>query len=95
MTTHREEGEFDIRIELSADFGDDYAGEADGFAWLESWRARVRPRIARAVMSELRAEPGFSAIPTSRGKSPEDELVISVTLMLGPEPRGPESASSK
>jgi hypothetical protein len=93
MTMHREEGEFAVRIELSADFGEDYAGDADGFAWLESWRARVRPRIARAVMSELRAEPGFSAVPTSRGKSSDDELVISVRLVLGPG--GLESASSK
>jgi hypothetical protein len=90
---HREEGQFDIRIELSADFEESYAGEADGYAWLESWRARVRPRIARAVMTELRAEPGFSAVPTSRGKSPDDELVIAVRLRV---PRGdPESASSK
>jgi hypothetical protein len=88
MNVHREEGEFDIRIELSAEFGEEYAGDADGFAWLESWRARVRPRIARAVMSELRAEPGFSAVPTSRGKSPDDELVISVRFVLGPEPGG-------
>jgi hypothetical protein len=78
---YREEGQFVIRIELSAEFGDDYAGQADGYAWLEGWRARVRPRIARAVMAELRAEPGFSAVPSSRGKSPDEELEITVTFV--------------
>jgi hypothetical protein len=93
LTIHHEEGEFDIRIELSAEFHEDYTGDADGYAWLESWRARVRPRIAQAVISALRAEPGYSAVPTSRGKSPDDELVIAVRLRV---PRGdPESASSK
>lgn len=85
MNIHREEGDFSIRIELSAEFEEDYVGDADGYAWLESWRARVRPRIARAVMRELRAEPGFSAVPTSRGKSPDDELVIAVRLRIEPE----------
>jgi len=37
----------------------------------------------RAVFEQLRAEPGFSAIPVSRGKNPEDELEIAVRF----EPR--------
>jgi len=37
----------------------------------------------KAVFAELRAEPGFSAVPASRGKSPEDELEIAVRF----EPR--------
>jgi hypothetical protein len=78
MTVHREEGGFVVRIELSADFDEDYAGDADGYAWLEAWRERVRPRVVRAVFEELRAEPGFSALPVSRGKSPVDELEIAV-----------------
>jgi hypothetical protein len=91
VPVHREEGQFVIRIELSAEFGEDYGGEADGYAWLESWRARVRPRIARAVMAELRAEPGFSAVPSSRGKNPEDEMEITVTFAKGsgPAPKAP------
>jgi hypothetical protein len=81
VTVHREEGQFVVRIELSAEFGEDYGGEADGYAWLERWRARVRPRLARAIMGELRAEPGFSAVPSSRGKSPEEELEITVRFL--------------
>jgi hypothetical protein len=83
MAVHREEGRFVVRIELSAEFGEDYEGNDDGNAWLEAWRARVQPRIAKAVFAELRAEPGFSAVPASRGKSPDEELEIAVRF----EPR--------
>jgi hypothetical protein len=78
MAVHREEGAFVIRIDLSADFGEDYEGDDDGYAWLEGWHARVRPRLVRAVFDQLRAEPGFSVIPASRGKSPDDEIEIAV-----------------
>ncbi len=80
MAVHREEGRFVVRIELSAEFGEDYEGDDDGNAWLEVWRARVQPRLVRAVFAELRSEPGFSAIPVTRGKNPEDELEIAVTF---------------
>lgn len=80
---HREEGRFVVRIELSAEFGEDYEGDDDGNAWLEAWRARVQPRLARAVFAELRAEPGFTAVPASRGQSPDEELEIAVRF----EPR--------
>ena len=83
MPVHREEGRFVVRIELSAEFGEDYEGDEDGNAWLEAWRARVQPRLAKAVFAELRAVPGFSAGPASRGRSPEDELEIAVRF----EPR--------
>jgi hypothetical protein len=78
MGTHREDGHFVVRIELSAEFDEDYGGDEDGYAWLERWRARVRPRLARVLFEELRAEPGFEAIPASRGQNPELELEIDV-----------------
>ena len=78
MAVHHEEGGFVVRIELSADFSEDYDGDDDGYAWLEAWRARVRPRLVRAVFEELRAEPGFGAIAVSRGKNPDEELEIAV-----------------
>jgi hypothetical protein len=83
MGVHREEGRFVLRIELSAEFGEDYEGDDDGNAWLEAWRTRVQPRLARAVFEQLRAEPGFTAIPASRGRSPDEELEIAVRF----EPR--------
>jgi hypothetical protein len=75
---HREEGSFVVRIELSAEFDDGYEGDEDGNSWLDAWRARVQPRLIRAVFAELRAEPGFSAVPVSRGKSPDEEVEIAV-----------------
>ncbi len=78
MTVHHERGSFVVRIELSAEFRQDYEGDDDGYAWLEHWRAHVRPRVARAVLAQLRAEDGFDAFPVSRGKNPEEELEIAV-----------------
>jgi hypothetical protein len=78
MAVHREEGSFSVRIELSAEFGQDYEGDDDGYAWLERWRSRVQPLVARAVFEQLRAEPGFSAVPVSRGKNPQEELEIAL-----------------
>ena len=80
MAVHREEGRFVVRIELSAEFGEDYEGDDDGYAWLEAWRSRVQPRVARAVFDALRAERGFSAVPASRGGNPSEELEIAVTF---------------
>ncbi|MGD0675594.1 MAG: hypothetical protein ABSC94_09265 [Polyangiaceae bacterium] len=80
MAAHREEGRFVVHVELAAEFDDDYEGEEDGYAWLERWRARVVPRLARAVYDVLRAEPGFDAIPTSRGRDPSQHLEIDVRL---------------
>jgi hypothetical protein len=78
MAVHHEEAAFVVRLELSADFEENYDGDDDGYAWLEAWQARVRPRLVRAVFEQLRAEPGFSAIAASRGKNPNDELEIAV-----------------
>jgi hypothetical protein len=78
MAVHREEGSFTVRIELSAEFAEAYEGDDDGNAWLQRWRARVQPRLARAIFEQLRMEPGFTAVPASRGKNPEEELEIAV-----------------
>ncbi len=78
MSVHTEEGRFVLRIELSAEFDESYDGDDDGYAWLESWRTRVRPRLVRALFEELRSEPGFSALAASRGQNPDEELEIAV-----------------
>lgn len=78
MAVHREEGRFVVRVELSAEFDEDYEGDADGYAWLEAFRARIQPRLVKAVFEQLRAEAGFTAIPVSRGGSPDEELEIAV-----------------
>jgi hypothetical protein len=78
MPVHREQGRFVVSIDLSAEFGEDYEGDDDGYVWLERWRSHVLPRLASAVMRELRSDPAFSALPVSRGKSPDDELEVDV-----------------
>jgi hypothetical protein len=78
MAVHREEGTFVMRIELSAEFDESYEGDDDGYAWLEAWRARVQPKLLRALFEQLRAEPGYDAIPASRGKNPEEEAEVAV-----------------
>jgi hypothetical protein len=101
MAVHREEGRFVVRIELSAEFGADYEGDADGYAWLAEWRAHVQPRIARAVLAELRSDPRFSAVPASRGKSPDEELEVDVrfdpraSAPLAPPRRGTGKRSAE
>jgi hypothetical protein len=87
MAVHREEGRFVVRIELVAEFDEDYEGDDDGNAWLEEWRANVRPRVVGAVMNELRQAPGFTAVPVSRGKHPEDEVEIEVRFRRAPRTR--------
>ena len=88
MTVHSEQGSFVVRIELSAEFAEDYEGDDDGYAWLARWRAQVQPRIVRAIFAELRADPGFDAVPSPRGKSPDEELEIAVRWRA-PDARGP------
>jgi hypothetical protein len=78
MAVHREEGSLTIRIDLSAEFGDDYEGDDDGNAWLEGFRTRVQPRVVRALFDALRSDPRFEAIPVSRGRSPDDNVEVEV-----------------
>ena len=82
MTAYREEGRFVVRIDLSAEFGDDYEGDDDGYAWLERWKETVRPRLVAAVFDALRTDPAFKAVAAPRGASPEEEIEIAVTLRI-------------
>lgn len=76
--THREEQSFVIQLHLSAEFGDDYEGEEDGYAWHQQFTSRVRPRVIAAVIDALRSEPGWSAVASPRGRAPEDAVDIDV-----------------
>jgi hypothetical protein len=87
MAVHREQAQFVIRVDLTAEFPEDYEGDDDGNAWLQAWRERVQPRLLRAVFAELRSEPGYSVVPASRGKNPEDEVEIAVTFRPSPPTR--------
>ena len=97
MSVHREEGRFTIRIDLAAEFGEDYEGDDDGYAWLQRFRDELRPRLARAVFDALRSSPDFTAVPTSRGTSPDENLEIDVRFAnvkaSAPGHSGSQSAS--
>jgi hypothetical protein len=80
MAVYREEGRFVVKVGLSAEFADDYEGDDDGYAWLERWKDKVRPRVVAAVFEALRADPSFAVLASPRGTSPDEEIEISVTL---------------
>jgi hypothetical protein len=78
MAVHREEGALTIRIELSAEFDEDYEGDDDGNAWLERFRRDVQPNVVRALFEALRASRKFDVIPVSRGRSPDENVDVEV-----------------
>ncbi|HEX7604592.1 MAG TPA: hypothetical protein VF316_23400 [Polyangiaceae bacterium] len=80
MPVHREDGNFQVRIELVAEFDEDYEGDDDGYAWLERWKAETRPRLLKAVFDALRADATCDVIPVSRGASPDEEAEILMRL---------------
>ena len=82
MAVHREDGKFQVRIELVAEFDEQYEGDDDGYVWLERWRAETRPRVLKAIFDALRADPSFEAIPVSRGAAPDEEAEIRVRFKV-------------
>ena len=66
-------------LDLSAEFGEDYEGDDDGYAWLAHWREHVRPELIRAVFAALRQDAAFDVVSAPRGASPEEEVNIAVT----------------
>lgn len=82
MAVHREEGALTIRIELSAEFDDDYEGDDDGLAWLERFRSEVQPSVVRAVFDALRANRKFDVIPVTRGRAPDENVDVEVKLRV-------------
>jgi hypothetical protein len=82
MAVYREEGRFVVRVDLSAEFGDDYEGDDDGNAWLERWKQNVRPRVVAAVFEALRTDASFAVVASPRGASPDEEIEIAVRLRV-------------
>ena len=83
MAVHREEGSFTIRIDLLAEFDEAYEGDDDGYAWLDAWKANVRPRIVKALFDALRSDAAFDAIPVTRGRAPDENIDVEVRLRTG------------
>jgi hypothetical protein len=73
-----EERDFTLRLDLRCVFPEDYAGELDGYAWLDEFQARIAPRIVEAAIGVIRQHPGWTVRPANRGRSPEDEVSLVV-----------------
>ncbi len=82
---YREDSTWTIRIEASAEFGEDYDGELDGFAWRDRAFRDLQRRAAAAVLRELAGTPGWKIRTGNRGLPATDELVIDVTLDVDSE----------
>ncbi len=76
--THREEQSFSIELQLVAEFDDDYEGDDDGYAWVESFERDLKPRLVRALFDALRADPRWTATAAPRGRDPSRALEIEV-----------------
>ena len=69
-----EEREFTFRLELRREFGADYEGDEDGFAWAED----VQPlagEMMQALVSVAQRH-GWTVHPRNRGRSTEDEVTL-------------------
>jgi hypothetical protein len=75
MPNYVEEREFTLRFELRCAFPDDYAGELDGFAWAEEFRAIAGELVAAAAQVVAR-HPGWCVRGGNRGRSSEEEITL-------------------
>lgn len=75
---HREEREYSIVLNFVAEFGDDYEGDADGFAWHEAFERTLKPRLIAAVFDALKNEPALRVVAAPRGRDPERALELDV-----------------
>lgn len=77
---HREERAYRIDIRLAAEFDESYQGEEDGYEWHARFERVVQPRLVRAVIDALRADPGWRVTETPRGES--DTLALTVERVV-------------
>ena len=71
-----EERDFTVRLDLRCEFPDAYDGERDGYAWVREFHADIVPRLVQAVVSVIRAHPGWQVRPGNRGRALEDEISL-------------------
>jgi len=67
---HTEEGRFEIRINLEAQFDPGYEGDMDEYAWKQHFDDVIRRQLLTAISNTLRRHPGWELIPTSSGYDP-------------------------
>lgn len=79
---YREERELVIRLHLSAEFGEDYAGDDDGYVWYQAFDQRVRPELVQALVRVLAADGRFRITPINRGLDSHEELELNVEHLV-------------
>ena len=82
---YREEAIWNIRIEASAEFGDDYDGELDGYAWRDAQFRELQNRAVGAVLRALAGTPGWRVRTGNRGLAATDEVLVHVDLDVDSE----------
>jgi len=75
MSAYVEEREFTLRLELRAEFPDDYQGEEDGYAWVKEFPA-IAAEIVAAAAAVVARHPGWKVRGGNRGRSSEDEVTL-------------------
>jgi hypothetical protein len=70
-----EEKEFVFRLELRAEFPEDYEGEADGGSWAEDFPG-MAGEMLHAIVAVVGRHPGWSLHPRNRGRSSSDEVTL-------------------
>jgi len=79
---YREERELVIRLHLSAEFGEEYAGEDDGFVWHREFDEQVRPALVRELLRVLTADERYRITPINRGLDSHEELELKVERIV-------------
>jgi hypothetical protein len=82
---YREEAVWNIRVEASAEFGEDYDGDLDGYAWREAQFRELQNRVVSAVLRTLAATPGWRVRTGNRGIASTDEVLVHVDLDVDSE----------
>ncbi|MBA5865913.1 MAG: hypothetical protein GDA67_04350 [Nitrospira sp. CR1.3] len=84
---YQEEKTFMLRFSLEAIFPDDYEGDEDRYAWMQSWESRIKPHLLKTLFELLRQHQAWNAHVRNRGISPADEIEIVLSRdMSKPEP---------
>jgi len=75
-TPYREQTSWNIRLEATASFSEDYDGDDDGYVWRERFHKEVQPAIVASVFRALSNLEGWSVRTGNRGLATADELLI-------------------
>ncbi len=75
MSAYVEQREFMLRLELRAEFAENYQGDADGYEWTKEFPG-IAAEIVAATAAVVARHPGWSVRGGNRGRSSEDEITL-------------------